>query len=326
MKCVVVRHRTMSCNVKFSFLKGPLQDRVITHDFEQTATVSDMKKYLIDVHNACDATQSLVFIWDEKGEKLNNNDQTVSSLGASVSITVSTRKREPSDPSQSSTPSTQQISAADMKSYRIRVRKLDGQSVSMNGSMPSHSTIHTLADEIVKLGHASAGTFSLVLPAVQGRPAAVFEPKDFTAPLESCGFFTGSMSISLQKFGNVEPPSAPKQLGATPPLPHKVPAPSFWNDPAKILAVRRIAELALPQHEEHWHSKRFGGGTPDEEKKTCIKMFEQEEREMKELLQNIWKGSTWPDARKIVRTRPFAFLTQLSSQHANLRMPRSPAS
>ncbi len=316
----------MSCNVKFSFLRGPLQDRVITHDFAHTATVSDMKKYLIDEHNACDASQSLVFVWDEKSEKLNNNDQAVSSLGANVSITVSTRKREASETSQSSTPSAPQISAGDMKSYRIRVRKVDGQSVSMSGSLPSHSTLHTLADEIVKLGHASADSFSLVLPALQGRPAAVFEPKDFTAPLESCGFFSGSMSISLQRFGSVEPSSAPKRLGATPPLPHKVPAPAHWSAENKTYAVRRIAELALPQHKEHWRSKRFGDGTADEEKKICIEMFEQEEHEMKELLQNIWKGSTWPDASKIVHTRPPAFLIHSSSQRANQRMPRSLAS
>lgn len=96
----------MSCSVTFSFLKGPCQDREITRDFEQTATVSDMKKFLVDAHNACDPSQSLVFVWDEKAEKLNNDDQTVSSLGKNIGITVNVRKCKAPDHPQFSTSST----------------------------------------------------------------------------------------------------------------------------------------------------------------------------------------------------------------------------
>ena len=84
-------------------MKGPCLGREICHDFEGTATVSDMKKFLMEEHHACDASQSLVLIWDKnpEPERLNNNDQIVSSLGANISITVhSVKKRDNSDPAR----------------------------------------------------------------------------------------------------------------------------------------------------------------------------------------------------------------------------------
>jgi hypothetical protein len=70
----------------------------------------------------------------------------------------------------------------------------------MDGRLPSDSTLQALVDDIVKLGHANAGAFSLVLLLPVGaRPAAVFEPQDFAASLESCGFFSTHMVFTLQR-------------------------------------------------------------------------------------------------------------------------------
>ena len=88
----------MLCRAKFNFIKGPLQGRNITHDFEGSATVAQVKKFLTETHQACDASQALVFVWEEQGKKLIDEDEVVSSLGASISITVNviTKKTEPS--------------------------------------------------------------------------------------------------------------------------------------------------------------------------------------------------------------------------------------
>ena len=90
--------------------------------------------------------------------------------------------------------------AAMHRSYRIRVRKLDNQSVVMGGWLPCDSTLHTLASEIVRLGHAGAGSFSILLPQHQLRPPATHNPDAFDASLESCGIFGAHMTITLQRF------------------------------------------------------------------------------------------------------------------------------
>jgi hypothetical protein len=83
----------MFCRVKFTFVKGPCLDKVISEDFDKDATVSQMKQYLVQVHHACDpACQSLAFVWDEQSRKLTNDDQTVSSFGHTACITVNVIK------------------------------------------------------------------------------------------------------------------------------------------------------------------------------------------------------------------------------------------
>jgi len=359
----------MLCRAKFNFIKGPLQGRNITHDFEGSATVAQVKKFLTETHQACDSSQSLVLVWEEESQRLNNEDQAVSSLGPNISITVNVVKRRESAPPTTppasaplasaspapvpsasslqqpctdatatvvdsnalSTPSkgvleakvqpvpdppattiapasvsTQpaslpQVSSAELKTYKIRVRKSDNQNVVMSGSLPADSTLQTLADEIVKLGHATADTFSILLPPYQRRPPTVYEPKDFTTSLESCGVFGAQMGVTLQKFGKVDvsaPSGSAKQLGSTPPFPNKIPVPPELKNHVKSNAIRRAAELAFPHRQEVWGTNRFGssGVTLDEEKRGCIAYFEEEEAEMTQLLQNIWKGLSWPDA------------------------------
>jgi serine/threonine protein kinase len=85
----------MSSRVKFTFARGPCLGREIVHDFDQGATVAHMKKFLSEEHGACDAQQSLVFVWNE--QRLNDEEQTVSSLGPNISINVNVRKRDASD-------------------------------------------------------------------------------------------------------------------------------------------------------------------------------------------------------------------------------------
>ena len=57
---------SMSCKAKFTFLKGLLQGREISHEFDGSATVAQVKKCLIESHQACDSSQSLVLVWEEQ--------------------------------------------------------------------------------------------------------------------------------------------------------------------------------------------------------------------------------------------------------------------
>jgi hypothetical protein len=43
----------MTCRATFSFIKGECVGRVINHDFERSATIAEMKFYLIQTNNAC---------------------------------------------------------------------------------------------------------------------------------------------------------------------------------------------------------------------------------------------------------------------------------
>lgn len=99
-------------------------------------------------------------------------------------------------------------------SYRIRLRKLDNQTVLMGGLLPADSTLRTLAQEIVKAGHAESGKFSFVIPQIQNRPSAVYDPAAFDTSLECCGVFGNHMTITLQKFL----PPAPSNWSPPPPL------------------------------------------------------------------------------------------------------------
>ena len=84
----------MSCRAKFTFIKGPCLNDVITHDFERDTTVLQMKQFLVQVHHACDpSSSSLCFVWEEHLQKITDDNMTVASFGASVSITVSIIKR-----------------------------------------------------------------------------------------------------------------------------------------------------------------------------------------------------------------------------------------
>ena len=86
---------SMSCKAKFTFLKGRLQGREISHEFDGSATVAHVKKFLTESHQACDSSQSLVLVWEEQCQKLNDDDQVVSSLGPDINITVNVvKKRE----------------------------------------------------------------------------------------------------------------------------------------------------------------------------------------------------------------------------------------
>ena len=90
------------------------------------------------------------------------------------------------------------------KSYRIRLRTLDGRSVIMGGFFPADSTMQLLADEIANLGHSDAGTFSIAFPQLANRPPAIYHPAAFNTILESCGLFSGNLTLTLAR-----PPAAP---------------------------------------------------------------------------------------------------------------------
>jgi hypothetical protein len=79
---------------------------------------------------------------------------------------------------------------------------IDGQIVCLEGLLSSDSTLQVLVDEIVKLGHASAGAFSVLIPQGPGHPecTTAFElnVQDSSTSLESCGLFTTMMLITLR--------------------------------------------------------------------------------------------------------------------------------
>jgi len=80
----------MPCKAKFSFLKGHCIGRIISHEFESSSTIAEMKCYLIATHNACDSdTHTLTFVCDEQMRKLTDDNETAASLGEMASITVS---------------------------------------------------------------------------------------------------------------------------------------------------------------------------------------------------------------------------------------------
>ncbi len=95
----------MACWATFSFIKGECVGRVITHKFERSSTVAEMKSYLIQTHNACNPdSHALVFVWDEQMRKLTEDNQSVASLGETVNITVNLVRKigswKPSDAHQ----------------------------------------------------------------------------------------------------------------------------------------------------------------------------------------------------------------------------------
>jgi hypothetical protein len=84
----------MSCRAKFTFIKGPCLNDDITHNFEKETTVLQMKQFLVQVHHVCDpSSSSLCFVWEEQIQKITDDNMTVASFGASVSITVSIIKK-----------------------------------------------------------------------------------------------------------------------------------------------------------------------------------------------------------------------------------------
>jgi hypothetical protein len=67
---------------------------VITHSFEDGATVADMKRYLLHAHHAYDPdSQVLAMVWEEQILKLTNDAQTVATLGAAFNVTVNIAKK-----------------------------------------------------------------------------------------------------------------------------------------------------------------------------------------------------------------------------------------
>jgi hypothetical protein len=86
--------------------------------------------------------------------------------------------------------------APELKSYSVRVQKLDGQNVTMSGSLPGHARLQDLADAIVQFGHAEALSFRILFPGQ--RPPRAYAPHEFEEPLGSCGVFQGRVLMRLE--------------------------------------------------------------------------------------------------------------------------------
>jgi hypothetical protein len=95
----------------------------------------------------------------------------------------------------------------ELKSYSIRVQKLDGQNVEMSGSLPGDARLQDLADAIVQFGHAEALSFRILLPGQ--RPPRAFAPNEFEEPLGSCGLFQGRVVVKLEALRESERSQSP---------------------------------------------------------------------------------------------------------------------
>jgi hypothetical protein len=87
------------------------------------------------------------------------------------------------------------------RNYSIRLRKIDGESIQMNGTLPCDAIVHDLANDIVRQGHAQAGSFKIVL---QGLPSPLprsmtFELRNFQQRLDGLGLFTTRMNVILEE-------------------------------------------------------------------------------------------------------------------------------
>lgn len=133
--------------------------------------------------------------------------------------------------------------------YRIRLRTLDNKSVLLGGFLPPDSTLRTLADEIVRLGHAEAGSFSIVFPPLSNRPPATYVPDAFDKSLETCGLFVGHLTIALENFAR--PPIAMPSPASTVAANGQK---SIWaydeEEETRLALLMSMQQDQAPQHEK----------------------------------------------------------------------------
>jgi hypothetical protein len=90
--------------------------------------------------------------------------------------------------------------ASETRNYSIRLRKIGGENIQINGTLPCDAIVHDLANDIVRRGHAQAGTFRIVLHGLQPPlPLSMtFDLGDFHQRLDECGLFTNRMTVILE--------------------------------------------------------------------------------------------------------------------------------
>jgi len=87
-----------------------------------------------------------------------------------VYTTASPYNNTPTQPTDSKTGASAVAAADDVteeKPYTIRIRKLDGSVVTLQGTFPVDSTLQTLANEVVKLRLAEVGSFCITFPRLE---------------------------------------------------------------------------------------------------------------------------------------------------------------
>jgi hypothetical protein len=139
----------MSCEAKFTFLKGALLGREIVHNFDGSTTVAQVKKFLSESHQACDSSQSLVFVWDERSQKLNDDDQVLSSLGSNINITVNCVKNRQglsaSEPSAAAR-YARSMNAARMLKNEAFMRSVFDRHADSKGELSAHALMLALQE------------------------------------------------------------------------------------------------------------------------------------------------------------------------------------
>ena len=74
--------------VTFAFLKGKCMSTSITQEFAGTQTVNDIKIFIRGKECVPEVGQNIILVWDKEAQKLENEDQLISTLGETADITV----------------------------------------------------------------------------------------------------------------------------------------------------------------------------------------------------------------------------------------------
>jgi hypothetical protein len=79
-----------STRIELLFLKGSCISTPITHEFAETETVADIKTFIRNKPE-CDVPKDskIILVWVDNPQKLNNDKQSISTLGEKAQITVS---------------------------------------------------------------------------------------------------------------------------------------------------------------------------------------------------------------------------------------------
>ena len=82
-------------NVTLSFLNGSCLDRKISKTFGSGQKIGDIKNFIKEQNCLSEGYSTITLVWDEKSEKLTNDDQSIYTLGKTANITVKFGKAKP---------------------------------------------------------------------------------------------------------------------------------------------------------------------------------------------------------------------------------------
>ena len=80
--------------ITFSFIKGNCMSTSIRQEFAGTQTVNDIKIFIRAKECVPEVGQNIILVWDKEAQKLENEDQLISTLGETANITVNFVKKK----------------------------------------------------------------------------------------------------------------------------------------------------------------------------------------------------------------------------------------